>query len=128
MPRKCPHCKADLIIKPISKLPLWEGESFKSKFNWEALKWKNLNIKNLIMGDWINLMIIWTVLFVAWAYLHDTEVCREIYENPCDYVLNNTDTCSKLKEQDKTTYIYPGLLIQEINLSEWENDQKNLVN
>ncbi len=120
MPRRCPHCKGDLISKPISKLPLWEGEPFKSKFNLEALKWKNLNIKNLIIGDWINLMIILSILFVAWAYTHDNETYREIYSNPCNYVMKNIDACIEFENRNASLYIGPNLLIQEFNLTEWE--------
>ena len=115
MPRKCPHCNGNLISKPISKLPLWEGNPFKSKFNWEALKWKNLNLMNLIIGDRISFMVIVSILFVAWAYAHDSAAYREIYSNPCDYVEKNIDACMIFKERDNITlYINPDLIITEV--------------
>ena len=120
MPRKCPHCNESLISKPISKLPLWEGAPLKSKFNWEALKWRNLNIKNLIIGDVMSLMIIWTVLFVAWAYSHDSAAYREIYNDPCNYVMKNIDTCIEFNKTNTSLYINPNLLIQEFNQTELE--------
>ena len=99
MPRKCPHCNGSLIAKPISKLPLWEGDPFKSRFNWGALKWKNLNLMNLIVGDKLNFMIIMSILFVAWAYTHDSATYREIYNDPCDYVMKNIDACLEFEKQ-----------------------------
>ncbi len=121
MPRRCPHCNGSLISKPISKLPLWEGDPFKSKFNKEALIWKNLNIKNLIIGDWMNLMIILSILFVAWAYQQDTATCREIYEHPCDFVKENNKACIGFNKTNTLLYIGPELFIQYFNQTEWEN-------
>ena len=118
MPRKCPHCNGSLIAKPISKLPLWEGYPFKSRFNWEALKWKNLNLKNLIVGDWMNLMIILSILFVAWAYTHDSEAYREIYSNPCDYVKENIDACNSFDEENKLYQLLPNLTIISLPLED----------
>ena len=126
MPRKCPHCKADIIPKPISKLPLYIetepynflGKIYNRKFNWEALKWKNINLMNLIVGDWINLIIILSVLFVAWAYLNDTEICREVYINPCDYVMKNIDACLYFETQKNISLqINPDLAILKINFT-----------
>ena len=124
MPRKCPHCKADIISKPISKLPLYIetepynflGKIYRRKFNWEALKWKNINLMNLIIGDWINFMIIISILFVAWAYTHDSAAYREIYSNPCDYVKKNIDACMVF-EQNEILQINPDLTISKINFT-----------
>ena len=118
MPRKCPHCNGSLISRPISKLPLWEGDPFKSKFKWEALKWRNLNLKNLIIGDWINFMVIVSILFVAWAYLHDSAAYREIYNNPCNFVKNNIDACLTYQEQVEQQVMLPNLSIILIPLEE----------
>ena len=103
MPRNCPHCKEKIIEKPISKLHIWEGEPFKSKFNWAAFRWGNLNLKNLLIGDWMNLLIIVTILFVAWSYTHDSAVYREIYSNPCSYVIQNIGACEEILTPTKQT-------------------------
>ena len=117
MPRKCPHCNGSLIGKPISKLPLWGGDPFKSRFNWEALRWRNLNIKNLIIGDWLTFMVIVSILFVAWAYAHDSETYREIYSNPCDYVMKNIDACLEFNNTNEVLWIDQDLIIRELNLT-----------
>ena len=118
MPRRCPHCNGGLISKPISKLPLWEGNPFKSKFNWEALKWKNLNLKNLIIGDLLNFMLTIFLLLALWSYGHDSEAYREIYSNPCDYVMKNIDVCIEFEKNDKILWIDQDLIIREANLTE----------
>lgn len=39
--------------------------------------WKNLFRKPLLL-EWIILIMLILTLFMAWAYGHDTQVCREI--------------------------------------------------
>ncbi len=126
MSRKCPHCNTTIVNKPISKLPLYKevepynfmGKDYTTKFNWEALKWSNLNLMNLIFGDWINLAIILSVLFMAVAYGHDSEVYREIYSNPCDYVKQNSRACFLFEEQNKSNLmIMPDLSISLYNFT-----------
>ena len=127
MPRRCPHCKLEIIGRPISKLPLYRetepyeflGKTYHSKFNWEALRWQNLRLKNLIIGNPLNLAIILSVLFMAWAYTHDSAAYREVYSNPCDYVKKNIDACLEF-EKNETLRINPDLTISNINLSEYE--------
>ncbi len=126
MPRKCPHCYKEIIGKPISKLPLYIetgeyeflGTSFHRKFNWEALRWRNINLKNLIIGDWINFIVIFSILLVAWSYTHDSAAYREIYNNPCDYVRKNIDACISFEEQNTPVYINQDLSIILIPLEE----------
>lgn len=119
--RKCPHCEGDIIQRPISRQPIYLKEEGRTRINWQAFRWKNLKLKNLIIGDPLNLLIIFSVLFVAWAYAHDTETCRDIYEAPCGFVNSNYEFCTIDEQND--TYHYPifidsDLVIRHINNSE----------
>jgi|GEM_PF-6591779 len=39
-----------------------------------------------------------SLIFVAIAYGHDTKVCRDIYENPCDFIKENQKACKDITE------------------------------
>ena len=71
-------------------------------------------------------MIIVSVLFLAWAYTHDTAAYREIYNNPCDYVMKNIDACIGFNKTNTSLYINPNLLIQDFNQTEWEKENKEV--
>jgi hypothetical protein len=98
MTKKCKSCGAEQIEYPISKLPL-KIECFDEKgkkvmkFNWQALKWNNLNKWNFFVGDWTKIAWLITVLLLAWSYSHDIGVVHKIYANPCDFVLKNYQAC-----------------------------------
>ena len=61
--------------------------------------WKNL-FKKPTFNDWFTLFIIIMIVFMAWAYQHDTQVCRDsvaiIQDNACklctgrEMMMNNT--------------------------------------
>jgi hypothetical protein len=63
--RICPHCK----------------QSYKTEIGLQ--NWKNL-FKKPTAEDWISLIILILLFLAAFAYVHDTKVCRE--------TLNNLDT------------------------------------
>lgn len=51
------------------------------------------NKRNFLMGgSWVNFLEICAVLiillFIVWAYKHDTAVCQDIFKNPCKYCIN----------------------------------------
>jgi len=50
--------------------------------------WKEL-WKMPTMHEWITLFIIVMVLFVAWAYKHDTQVCRDFIANGSIFIPSN---------------------------------------
>lgn len=97
MPMKCQNCGVRVIPRPISKLPLWEGDPLKSRFNWEALKPRNILWKNFIIGDPMILLIYISLILVAVSYMHDTQACREVMDNPCDFVETNMLYCTQQK-------------------------------
>lgn len=49
-----------------------------------------INWKNLIIGEsWIMLLIIFLLICSAFAYKHDTKLCREIMSHPCNYSVSH---------------------------------------
>ena len=64
--RECPYCHQQIEIKS----------------PWQAL-WRKPTL-----NEWINLFIIVMILFIAWAYRHDTQVCR-------DYIGNLSQICAQ---------------------------------
>ena len=110
MPRRCrnPGCRWKII-----EFPIWKGQEHGESFAFNKILWRNL-----LIGDWTKLMILITLIFVAWSYGHDSAVYREIYTNPCDYIKNNIDACLELEKQDKPMYITPDLRIEKINFTD----------
>ena len=61
--------------------------------------WKldNINWKNFLIGSWSNILTVFFVVLLiiglTLSYIHDTELCREIVENPCmySYVITGVD-------------------------------------
>lgn len=41
--------------------------------------------KNFLFSDWRDALLFVFVLFMAWAYLHDTAECRQVASDPCRY-------------------------------------------
>ena len=93
----------------------------KSLFGWRIVYpifkeqdkgWKlnNINWKNLLIGSWVNLITVLLIVLIicglTFSYLHDTELCRKVIENPCEY-----------------SYRLTGLGNDNINVSEtdWSN-------
>ncbi len=83
MPKKCRNCGTKIIAYPI-----WKGQEFGEPFAFNKINWRNL-----LIGDWTKLLVIVSLIFVAIAYGHDTKVCRDIYENPCDFITENQHAC-----------------------------------
>ena len=110
MPKKCRNCGTRII-----EYPIWKGQEYGEPFAFNKIKWRNL-----LIGDWTKLLILITLIFVAISYMHDTAAYREIYSDPCGYVMKNIDTCIEFKERNASLYIGQGLLIQEFNLTELE--------
>lgn len=68
---RCPHCgKVPYPIRTEEKY----GE--KRQVIW----------KNLFKMDWAWLLLFIIVIVLVVAYNHDTAECRDLIENPCDYV------------------------------------------
>lgn len=108
---KCPHCGGRIVAKPISRLYLWEGKPFRSRFVWAALRPKNIRWGNLLFGDWVNFFVIVSVLFAAWSYSHDSEVYREFYADPCAFVLENYQVCLEV-DKGQNLKIDEGLIVE----------------
>ena len=86
---KCNSCGAKVI-----EYPIWEGQEFGEPFAFSKIKWRNL-----LIGDWTKLLIMLALAFAVWSYAHDTEECREILENPCDFVGVNQQACGEIKRK-----------------------------
>ena len=98
--KRCKNCNARIIEYPVYEgqeqdIPLMKGdtvaEKFKSLFTRETrarIKWYNL-----IIADWTKLLILATLIFVAWSYQHDTAACFAITENPCEFIDKNQYAC-----------------------------------
>ena len=104
--RRCKSCNAKIIAYPVYKgqefnIPLLKGETpgekFRSLFTRETMS--KINWYNLLIGDWIKLFILGSLIFVAWAYGHDTQVCRDIYGNPCQFIEQNRLVCTDIIEE-----------------------------
>jgi len=54
--------------------------------------------KNLFKMDIVSLLFLLSVLFLIFAYMHDTQACREINEAPCTYC--KTMGCCNLVYED----------------------------
>jgi len=96
--KKCRNCGARII-----EYPIWKGQEFGEPFAFNKINWRNL-----IIGDWTKLVIMITLLLVAWSYMHDTQVVRDIYENPCDFVNKNKFACVEMPEAEGSTKLVIG--------------------
>lgn len=92
MPKKCMNCGAKII-----EYPIWKGQELGEPFAFNKIIWRNL-----IIGDWTKLLVMMTLLLVAWSYFHDIQVVRDIYKNPCDFVNKNAKTCYDYAQANKT--------------------------
>ena len=110
MPRKCRSCGTRII-----EYPIWKGQEYKEPFAFNKIIWRNL-----LIGDWTKLLILITLIFVALSYGHDSKAYREIYSNPCNYVMKNIDACMEFENRNDSLYIGMDLLIREFNLTERE--------
>ncbi|KKM18816.1 hypothetical protein LCGC14_1661920 [marine sediment metagenome] len=95
MSSKCNSCGAKVI-----EYPIWKGQEFGEPFAFNKIKWKNL-----IIGDWIKLLILLSLVFAVWAYAHDTGECRVLLEKPCDFVMTNIRACEE--NRSMTNYLLP---------------------
>jgi len=64
---KCPKCKTKVAMYPL--------KDDDGKFIW----------KNLFKMDIVSLMFLIAIGFLLWSYVHDTEACMEMMENPTEY-------------------------------------------
>lgn len=107
--KKCKKCGASYI-----EYPIWKGQESGEPFALNKINWYNL-----LIGDWTKVLIFITLLFVAWAYMHDTQVVRDIYSNPCDFVNKNRQACSQELNLSSRFAISDDLdLIDIINLTD----------
>jgi hypothetical protein len=51
----------------------------------EPLTLKNINWKNFLIGDKTILFFFFIMIILLFAYKHDIEGLKEVYENPCKY-------------------------------------------
>ena len=91
---KCNSCGASKIPTPISKISFWEGDSFKSKFRWEAFKRQNIIFKNLFKVDFFSISYLAIIIFLIWSYNYDIDEYRDISENPCGFCAGAATFCS----------------------------------
>ena len=54
---------------------------------------KKIIWKNVFHVDWIMMIIVLSILFMSWAYNHDTAACRKMMSDPCSYISN--ENCEK---------------------------------
>jgi len=71
--RTCPYCNSEIII---------------------TSPWKNLWRKPTL-NEWITLFIMVMMIFGAWAYKHDTQICR-------DYIANIDKICANRQSTIQT--------------------------
>lgn len=112
MKKKCKNCGTRVIEYPLWKgqedgIAFTEGNNIGEKFTdfFENKQWQKLKWYNLIIGDWRKLLLMASLLFLTWSYFHDTQVVRDIYENPCDFIEKNQDYCAEQQEGVPTTII-----------------------
>jgi len=86
---KCPHCK---------KVP-YPAKNADGTLNW----------KNILRIDWWTILFIVWILFIAWAYQHDTAECMKIVEQPYTFC---EDYCAR--ECFNNRFIPEDLLPQEV--------------
>lgn len=92
--RKCKNCGNKIIEYPIYKGQeenvslIEEGETLFSKYTLSKINWYNL-----IVGDWTKFMMLAMLIAVAFAYQADTENCRALLGNPCEFIEKNKEVC-----------------------------------
>ena len=71
--------------------------------------------KNFLFSDWRDALLFVFVLFMAWAYLHDTAACRDVAADPCSY-------CTVLRQ-------VPGGELPSVNLTgiNWPQNVYNVT-
>lgn len=109
MPKKCRTCGYRIIEYPLYKgqeegVPFLKGDTPEDK--WKSLfskeTWNRQWIwKNVFIGDWSKALILISLLFLAWAYSHDTAVVKKIYANPCGFVMKNYQACYAARQQQE---------------------------
>ncbi len=50
------------------------------------------------------ILILAMILFVTYSYMHDTDECRDLLENICDYSLNISIACSENLRADNNLF------------------------
>ena len=112
--KRCRSCNARIIDYPIYKgqeqgIPLLKGDSFgeklKSLFSKETKQ--RINWYNLIIGDWTKMFILATLIFVAWSYMHDIRECKELLEDPCEFIDTNKAACEVRENLQKDSLTIP---------------------
>ncbi len=100
--RICKGCGVRIIEYPVYKgqeesLPLLTGETpgdkFKSLFTRETMA--KINWRNLIIGDWTKGLILFSLILVAFAYGYDTQACRELLSDPCQFAEDTKQYCEQ---------------------------------
>lgn len=85
----------------------------------------NIDWHNLIIGNWLSLLIVFCLLFSAYGYKHDTGQCYKILEHPCSYAysiqcqgclqpLDSNEFKPRYASSDWSQFNYT---IEEINLA-----------
>jgi hypothetical protein len=83
--RQCPHCGQQMPIKDIWK-QLW--------------RWPTLN-------EWLILFMMAMMIFAAWAYKHDIQVCRDFIENGTGMFVGNLSAGNG----NTQTYTFPNITL-----------------
>ncbi len=113
---KCKGCGAKIISAPISKISFWEGDPFKSRFQWEAFRWENLILKNMFKIDLFSVSFLIIILYMAWAYNADLDQYIDISENPCGFCAGAATQCSYNKDRNFSKVSSPFLITDIIPL------------
>ena len=79
---QCPKCKTKY-----AKFPYKDEQG---KFIW----------KNFIKMDLVSVMFLIAIVFMTYAYYHDTEACRDILENPIESCERIGCDCTMQKGDD----------------------------
>jgi hypothetical protein len=58
--------------------------------------------KNLFKIDIVSILFIIAIIFMTFGYAHDTQYCRELLSDPCDFC--EESNCCKIANQYKPTF------------------------
>ena len=86
---KCKNCGHKIVKFPVFKEI--NGKKVFIKENW----------RNLFKMEWLHFTFFILIIFLSWAYAHDTDQCRTILEHPISFC-NQSNACKILEQQEYT--------------------------
>jgi len=69
------------VVHPLKK-------DISKPFSWSNINWKNLLTGGDTLGFFITLFWVASLLFICWAYAHDTAACRKLISEGGKVIIN----------------------------------------